>query len=90
MSKEGNLKEALKYFDIIEGEAGITKEVCISKSRIYSKTGKKKKALYKLRRCLTGGEQDYIVLGVIAEFYRTHNQPDSAMHYYQLIEKDHK
>ncbi len=43
-----------------------------------------------LGRCLTGSEQDYIVLGVIAEFYRTHNQPDSAMHYYELIERDHR
>jgi Tfp pilus assembly protein PilF len=65
-------------------------EVCISKSRIYSKTGKKKMALFELRRCLTGSEQDYIVLGVIAEFYRTHNQADSAMYYYELIEKDHR
>jgi len=83
-------KEALQYLDLIEKEAGITKEVSISKSRIYSKTGKKQKALGELRRCLTGSEQDYIVLGVIAEFYRTHNEPDSAMHYYELIEKDHR
>ncbi len=51
---------------------------------------KKRMALSELRRCLTGGEQDYIVLGVIAEFYRTHNQPDSAMYYYELIERDHQ
>ena len=71
-------------------EAGITKEVCISKSRIYGKTGKKRLALFDLRRCLTGSDQDYIVLGVIAEFYRTNNQPDSAMHYYEMIERDHQ
>jgi Tfp pilus assembly protein PilF len=88
--QEEKYKEALSYLDAIEKEAGITKEVCISKSRIYSKSGQKKKALNELRRCLTGGEQDYIVLGVMAEFFRTHNQPDSAMHYYELIEKDHR
>ena len=88
--QEGKYKEALQYLDNIEKEAGITREVCISKSRIYSKTGKKQKALSELRRCLTGSEQDYIVLGVIAEFYRTHNKPDSALHYYELIEKDHR
>ncbi len=40
--QEGKYKEALQYFDIIEKEAGITKEVCISKSRIYDKAGKEK------------------------------------------------
>jgi tetratricopeptide (TPR) repeat protein len=88
--QDGKFKEALQCLDNIEEEAGITMEVCISKSRIYSKTGKKKMALFELRRCLTGSEQDYIVLGVIAEFYRTHNQADSAMYYYELIEKDHR
>jgi tetratricopeptide (TPR) repeat protein len=88
--QEEKFDEALSYLDHIEKETGITKEVCISKSRIYSKTGKKKLALSELRRCLTGGEQDYIVLGVIAEFYRTHNEPRSAMHYYELIESDHR
>lgn len=88
--QEGKYKDALAYLDNIEKEVGVTKEVCISKSRIYSKTGKKQKALYELRRCLTGSEQDYIILGVIAEFYRTHNQADSALHYYELIEKDHR
>jgi Tfp pilus assembly protein PilF len=83
-------KEALQYLDNIENEVGITKEVCISKSRIYSKTGKKQKALNELRRGISGGEQDYIILGVIAEFYRTHNQPDSAMHYYEMIRKEHR
>ena len=87
---EGKFKEALQYLDYIEREAGISKEVCISKSRIYGKTGKKRLALAELRRCLNGSEQDYIVLGVIAEFYRTHSQPDSAMHYYELIERDHQ
>jgi tetratricopeptide (TPR) repeat protein len=87
--QEGKYKEALQYLDNIEKETGITREVCISKSRIFSKTGKKQKALYELRRCITGGEQDYIILGVIAEFYRTNNKPDSAMHYYELITKDH-
>lgn len=88
--QDGKYKDALQFLDSIEKEAGITKEVCISKSRIYSKTGKKQKALSELRRCLTGSEQDYIVFGVMAEFYRTHNQPDSAMYYYKLIESDHR
>ncbi len=88
--QEEMYKEALQYFEYIEKEAGVTKEVCISKSRIYSKTGKKNKELDELRRCLRGGEQDYIVLGVIAEFYRTQGKADSAMYYYELIEKDHR
>jgi tetratricopeptide (TPR) repeat protein len=88
--QEGKYKDALQYLDNIEKEAGVTKEVCISKSRIYDKGGKKQKALNELRRCLSGTDQDYIVLGIIAEFYRTHNQPDSAMHYYELIERDHR
>ena len=88
--QEGKYKEAMQYLDSIESEAGISREVCISKSRIFSKTGKNKKALNELRRCLTGGDEDYVILGVIAEFYRTNNKPDSALYYYELIEKDHR
>jgi tetratricopeptide (TPR) repeat protein len=88
--QEGRYKDALLYLDSVEKEAGVTKEVCIAKSRIYNRSGKKQKALHELRRCLTGSDQDYIVLGIIAEFYRTHNQPDSAMYYYELIERDHQ
>jgi len=88
--QEGNSKEALAYLESIEKDAGITREICISKSRIYSKIGKKQKALKELQRCLNGSDQDYIVLGVIAEFYRTNDEPDSAMYYYQMIEKDHR
>jgi Tfp pilus assembly protein PilF len=43
-----------------------------------------------LRQCLTGAEEDYIILGVIAEFYRTHDKADSALYYYKRIEKDHR
>jgi Tfp pilus assembly protein PilF len=88
--QDKKFKEALQYLDIIEKEAGISREVCISKSRILGKQGQKKKALYELRRCITGSEEDYIVFGVMAEFYRTHDQPDSAMYYYEMIEKDHR
>lgn len=87
--QEGRYEEALQYLDRIEKEAGITKEVCISKSRIYSNMGKKQKALKELNKCLTGSDQDYIVLGVMAEFYRTHDQPGPASHYYELIVKEH-
>ncbi len=87
--QDGKYNEALQYLDEIEKQAGISKEVSISKSRIYSSLGKKQKALNELRKCLNGGEQDYIVLGVIAEFYRTHERPDSALHYYEMIVKDH-
>ncbi len=52
--QEGKYTESLQYLDSIEKEAGITKEVCISKSRIYSTTGKNKKALNELRKCITG------------------------------------
>jgi Tfp pilus assembly protein PilF len=88
--QNGKNSEALQYLDAIEKEAGLSKEVCISKSRIYSNLGKKQKALSELRRCITGGEQDFIVLGVMAEFFRTHGQPDSALHYYKLIITEHQ
>jgi Tfp pilus assembly protein PilF len=87
--QEGKYAESLQYLDSIEYEAGISKEVCISKSRIYSATGKDKKALNELRKCISGNEQDYIVMGVMAEFFRTHNRPDSALHYYEIIVRDH-
>jgi tetratricopeptide (TPR) repeat protein len=88
--QEGKEKDALQYLDNIEKQTGLSREVCISKSRIYGKMGKDKKAVQELRVCLSGGEEDYIILGIMAEFYRTRHQTDSAQYYYDLIEKKHR
>jgi Tfp pilus assembly protein PilF len=87
--KEDRNKEALQYLDHIEGQIGTSREISVTKSRIYDRMGNGKMALGQLRKTLTGEEGDYIILGVIAEFYRTHGEVDSAEFYYRKIINEH-
>jgi tetratricopeptide (TPR) repeat protein len=87
--QEGKYKEALDYLNNIESQAGVSREISVSKSRLYDYMGKEKKAIAELHKSLTGGEEDYIIYGVLAEFFRNHRRPDSASYYYHLSLKDH-
>jgi Tfp pilus assembly protein PilF len=82
-------KEALEYLNQIEKKTGLTKEVEVGKSRIYGRLGMKKEALGELRMALNGSEEDYLIYGMIAEFYRTHGNRDSAEYYYRMVVKGH-
>ena len=83
--KQSKFDEALKYLDLIDNKIGLSKEVAMARYRIFETVNRPELALNQLKTANDLSYEDYSVSGMIAEFYRRHNQPDSAMKYYNII-----
>jgi tetratricopeptide (TPR) repeat protein len=77
--------DALKYLDVIEKQDGISKEVTLLKYRIYESKNQPGLAIQTLKKASDISEDDFSIDGMIAEYYRRHNQIDSASFYYKKI-----
>lgn len=79
-------QEAITWLDQIDKRIGHSREVSVSKYRIYEKLSEPEKAIESLKDGASGEEaDDYNILGMIAEFYRNQGKLDSAARYYNLI-----
>jgi tetratricopeptide (TPR) repeat protein len=78
-------EESLAYLDRVDEKIGISKETAITRYRIYEATKKEQKALEQLRIASQLSENEYSLTGMMAEFFRNHNEPDSALYYYDKI-----
>ena len=76
-------EDAMVYLDSIENKIGFTREVAVSKSRVYNMLNHRTKAVNELYKALKISSEDYIVLGMIAEHYRNIAESDSAYKYYR-------
>ncbi len=85
----GKYKEALEYISRIEGRLGASKETAVSKSRIFQSMHQEQLAMEQLRKALVLTEYDYSILGMMAEYFRENNKPDSASIYYEKIYPGH-
>jgi tetratricopeptide (TPR) repeat protein len=85
-----NYNEALKYLDLIENKIGISREVSLSKYRIYDVLNMPEKAIEKLKEANQLSMDEYNISGLIAEYYRKHDEPDSAQKYYNEIYPKYK
>jgi tetratricopeptide (TPR) repeat protein len=83
--ESGRLDSSLKYLDIIEKKVGRSKEVSLKRYQIYEKMNLRTKALENINLAYSFEPTDYVVAGMLAEFYRSGNQPDSAAKYYGKI-----
>jgi tetratricopeptide (TPR) repeat protein len=86
--KTGKYSEALGYLDLIDAKAGLSREVSLNRYRILEKTGETSKALEQLKIALKLSGNNYVITGMMAEFYRKHNMVDSAKNYYQKISQE--
>ena len=75
-------EESMIYLDSVENRIGFTREVAMSKSRVYNMLNHRVKAVNELYKALAINSDDYIVLGMIAEHYRNISEVDSAFKYY--------
>jgi tetratricopeptide (TPR) repeat protein len=89
LEKRGLYKESIENLNKIEQKMGSSRETAISKSRIFEKMGMKRESLIELKSALTGREDDYVVIGLIAEYFRRQNRIDSAEFYYKKILSSH-
>lgn len=78
-------KEALSCLERIERRNGISKETAVTRSRIYESMGKFDAAHNQLQVALQLSENEYSVIGLMAEFYRKNGRSDSARFYYLKI-----
>jgi Tfp pilus assembly protein PilF len=90
LEKKGDYKGSLEYLNKVENKAGISMETAVNKSRVYDHLGMKKESLAELKMALNGKEEDYIVYGIIAEYFRTHKKSDSADFYYRKVIDEHQ
>jgi len=86
----GKYNEALDYLSKIEDRLGASKETAVSKSRIYQSLQQEKMALEQLRKALILSGYDYSILGMMAEYFRENDKPDSAFVYYNKIFPEYK
>ncbi len=79
-------EEALVWLDQIDRKIGYSREVAVSKFRLYEKVGFHDKAIESLKKGITNSEEgDYNIMGMIAEYYRNNGQLDSAALFYSRI-----
>jgi tetratricopeptide (TPR) repeat protein len=88
--KLNKFDEALYYFDMVDKRIGLSKEVSISKYRIYDNKKLYSLALKQLKIANNLSNNDYSVIGMIAEFFRSQHKNDSAYRYYMKIYPIHK
>ena len=81
---------ALNYLDSIDKRIGLSKEVSMMRYRIFETMKTPDLAIEALKAAEALSEEDYTVTGMIAEFYRRHNLPDSANKYYRKIYPEYK
>ncbi len=81
----GKYDESLSYLNRIDEKIGISKETAITRFRIYDATKQDQKAIAQLRTALQLSDNDYSLTGMMAEFFRNHNETDSALFYYNKI-----
>ena len=81
----GRMDSSLRYLNLIDKKLGPSKEVSLSKYRIYEKMKLREKALENLYLAFSFEPADYIVAGMLAEFYRSAGKADSATRYYSQI-----
>lgn len=83
--ESGRLDSSMRYLDLIEGKIGKSKEVSLKRYQIYERMNLTNKALGSLNLAYSLDTSDYVVTGMLAEFYRGQSQTDSAIKYYQRI-----
>ncbi len=88
--RRGNYDKALEYLAKVDSRIGISKEVSMARYRIYESKGEHEKAINALKAVEVVSPEDYMVSGMIAEYYQRHNRPDSARFYYNKIFPSYK
>lgn len=77
--------ESISFLNRIDEKIGVSKETAITRFRIFDATKQEQKALEQLRTAVQLSDNEYSLTGMLAEFFRNHNAPDSALYYYKMI-----
>jgi len=83
--KNGNYDKALNYLSRIDEQIGLSKEVSLTRYRIYESQNLPGMAIEALKAASALSPDEYALTGMIAEFYQRHNMKDSAELYYREV-----
>jgi tetratricopeptide (TPR) repeat protein len=83
-------EQALPFLDAIDDKIGVSKEVSINRYRLYEAMNQPNEAINHLKVAEGLSDDEYAITGMIAEFYRRQNKPDSATKYYAEIYPKYK
>ena len=79
--------EAVKVYDKLEQQIGITSDVSIRKARLYQRMNKNDKAIEELKRLIANDPSDAQSYGMLAEVYQAMGQKEKALETYNIILK---
>ncbi|HEX2394025.1 MAG TPA: DUF2225 domain-containing protein [Bacteroidales bacterium] len=78
-------EKSLEYLNRIDEQIGQSKEVAMTRYRLYEAMNQPEKAIGELKAAAMLSPGEYAINGMIAEYYQRHNNPDSAGLYYSQI-----
>lgn len=85
----GKYEEALKTYNKLEAEVGISEEISLQKQKIYIKLNNIEKAAEELTKLSNQFPDETKYQGYLADMYLVNNMPDKAFEIYkQILEKD--
>ena len=79
--------EAVKAYDKLELQIGITKDVSLQKTRLYQRMKKPEKAIEELKKLITFDPKDAQSYGMLAEIYQSMGNKVKAQETYDIILK---
>lgn len=85
----GKYEEALKTYNKLEAEVGISEEISLQKQKIYIKLNNIEKAAEELTKLSNHFPDETKYQGYLADMYLVNNMPDKAFEIYKkILEKD--
>ncbi|HJZ41966.1 MAG TPA: tetratricopeptide repeat protein [Bacteroidales bacterium] len=83
--QEENYETALASLQLAEEKIGVAKDIYVGRFRIFRLLNENDKALKNLKLAQLLDEEDYKLWGLMAEYYRTVDNPDSARFCYHKM-----
>ena len=80
----GKIAEAIKVYDKVEQEIGISAELTIEKERLWLRLGKVDKAAQEIERLIAEEPQNIKNYSLLVELYQVNNMPEKA---YETIQR---
>src|SRR5204863_9724519 len=76
---------AVKVYDKLEAQEGISKDVSLQKTRLYQRMNKPEKAIEELKKLIVFDPKDAQSYGMLAEVYQSMGNKEKAMETYETI-----
>lgn len=88
LENKGLFERALSYLNDVEDQLGVIREIVLEKYKIHLRLNQGEEALEVLKNASEFLTDDYAINGIIAEYYNTTGNTDSAWYYYRRIVKE--